>query len=385
MTRSPRINLAACLLLAAVTLGAPAGAATTPAAPAAIVQPKPAPEPVPRSELSFTPSVVYQDRLLSEDTVWRGEVLVEGALTVAPQATLSIEPGTVVRFRHRGARPALLLVEGRLVASGAKESPILFSSTFAVPAAADWQGITILGSEKKNLLENCRIVGAQTGLEALFSSVTLKNVRVERSSTGMRLQDTLLAMEGGGAFDCDLGFGLSDAEVTLRGVGMDGNRLGLSARKSSLYLQDALIFGNQAALSAEGCRLKIQGGSVLGNGGGAALVNCEGAVVGAAFVKNKEYGLSLSASRLRVSGNQISANLGNGLVVYDGAAVAWDNAIFDNAGYDLYNAGSEPFRAPGNWWGLSAARIFDNGGHGKVLTAPLLASRPAASLPPVLR
>jgi hypothetical protein len=368
-------------LSALLLLSLPAFGALAPA-PAAVALPlpqiKPAPEPPPRAELSLNPALSYADRLLSEDTVWRGEVLVEGAVTVAPQATLSIEPGTVVRFRRKGNQAPLLVVQGRLVAVGTREAPILFSSSFVEPMAADWQGVMLLGSEKKNTLENCRIEGAQTGFEALFSSVTLKSVRVERSGVGMRFQDTLVAMESGGASGCDIGLSFSESEADLRSLSLVSNRLGLSARKSSVYLLEANLSGNQTGFSCDGCRVKIQGGAFLGNGEGVTLLGCEGSVTGARIAKNREYGMSLTASRVRVSANQITGNGENGLIVFDASSVAWDNAIYENAGYDLFNAGTEEFRAPGNWWGASAPKIFDNAGRGKVLYAPLRSAIPPA-------
>jgi hypothetical protein len=322
---------------------------------------------------------VYADKMLSEDTTWRGEVLVEGAVTVAPQATLNVEPGTVVRFRRRGGEAPLLVVQGRIVAVGTREAPIQFTSSFVLPAAADWQGVMLLGSEKKNILENCRIEGAATGFEALFSSVTLKNVRVERAGTGMRFQDTLVVMESGGASDCDTGLSFSESEATLRNVSVTGSRLGFTAKRSSLYLFEANLSANQgAAFTCDACRVKMQGGALLGNGSGVTLLGCEGSVTGARLAKNREYGMSLTSSRIRVSANQITGNGNNGLMVFDGAAVAWDNAIYENAGYDLYNAGVEEFRAPGNWWGIAAPKLFDNAGRGKVLVAPLLDANPGA-------
>jgi hypothetical protein len=370
----------ACLLLTVIVPGvfsATALGATTSPVPALELQPNPAPVRPARGEARFNPSLVYQDQTLSEDTTWRGDVQVEGAVTVAPQATLSIEPGTVIRFRRKTPQAPLLLVQGRIVAAGTKEAPIVFASSFAAPAPADWQGIMIIGSQKKNLLENCRIEGAQTGLDALFSSVTTKNLRVERSATGLRFQDTLVSAEAGGVFDCDLGLSLSDSEANLRNLSVEGNRQGVSAKQSSVYLFEADLTGNNAAFAGEGCRVKLQGGVVQSNGSGVRLSGCEGSITGVTLTKNMEYGVSLTASRMRVSANQIIGNGGNGLVVYDGSAVAWDNAIYDNAGYDLYNAGSEEFRAPGNWWGTGAAKIFDNGGRGKVLKDPLLKTSPS--------
>ena len=331
-----------------------------------------------RPEAPTGPALVYGDRVLSEDTAWRGEILVEGVLVVAPQATLSVEPGTTVRFRRKGAQAPLLVVQGRLVAAGTRETPVLFTSSFVEPTPGDWQGILFLGSEKKNQLENCRIEGAETGLEALFSNVTLKAVFVDQAGTGMRFQDTLVVVDGGGASNCDTGLQLTESEATLRNLSLVANRQGLTAQRSSVYLSDANLSGNRAAaFSADSSRVKVQGGALLGNGSGATLLDCEGSVTGTKLANNREFGLSLTSSRVKVSGNVISGNGSNGIVVFGGAAVAWDNAIYQNAGYDLYHAGVEEFRAPANWWGEGVPKIFDNGGRGRVLYQPVLAARPA--------
>jgi hypothetical protein len=332
-------------------------------------------------EASLNPGMTYSGELLTEDTVWRGEVLVEGGVTIARQATLTVEPGTVVYFRRKGLESGALLVQGRLVATGTEQRPVLFTSSLAVPAAGQWQGIVLVGTEKKNLLENCRIVAAQTGLDAIFSNVTLRNVSAERSATGMRFQDALVDLERGGASECDLGLSLFESEATLGSVSLAGNRVGLSARKSSVYLLDGTLSGNRsAAFSGDACRIRIQGGVISGNGSGVTLLESEGALAGAKLEKNREFGMSLTSSRVRVSGNTITGNGGNGVMVFDGSAAAWDNAIYENAGYDLYNAGSEEFRAPGNWWGNGMPKVFDNGGRGKVLTTPVLPAAPAPLL-----
>jgi hypothetical protein len=349
---------------------------STQAALAAAEAVVPRAETAPRSEASLNPSLIYGDRMLTEDVVWRGEVLVEGALTVAPQATLTVEPGTVIHFRRKSTQAPLLVVQGRLVATGTKEAPVVFTSGFATAAAGDWQGIMLLGTEKKNVLENCRIEGAQTALEVLFSNVTLKNVLAERSTVGMRFQDALVFMEGGGAHGCDTGLRFLESESTLRNISVVGNRQGLAAQRSSIYLFEGNLSGNQTAVSADGSRVKIQGGALLNNGSGVSLMACEGTVAGAKLANNREYGISLTGSRMRVNGNRITGNGQNGLVVFDGGSVAWDNAIYQNAGYDLYNAGTDEFRAPGNWWGSEPPKVFDNYGRGKVLTSPVLGQWP---------
>ncbi|MBJ6800559.1 right-handed parallel beta-helix repeat-containing protein [Geomonas sp. Red259] len=329
-----------------------------------------------RLEAPFKPQLSYGDQLLSEDTVWRGEVLVEGAVTVAPQATLTVEPGTVVRFKKSEGHNPTLVVQGRIAASGTKEEPIRFTSNFVTSAAGDWLGITLLGSEKKNVLENCRIDGAQTGLEALFSNLNLNGVRAERCVTGMRFQDALVQMEAGGASDCDAGLVFANSEATLRSLNLIGNRAGISAQKSSIYLQDASLAMNRSALSCDNCRVKLAGGAVLDNGRGVTLLESEGGVSGVKLARNSDYGLSLTGSRVRVEGNLITGNGTQGVLVFDGAAVAWNNTISGNSGYDIYNAGTEEFRAPNNFWGENGPRIYDNGGRGKVGFAPQLKTAP---------
>ncbi|HBA89374.1 MAG TPA: hypothetical protein DCZ75_15715 [Geobacter sp.] len=370
------------LFLSGLLLGAlhfPLSAFAVAAPAAAVAAPAEAPVPA-RAEARFNPALVYADQILSEDTVWRGEVLVQGAVTVAPQATLTVEPGAVVRFREKEGQAALLVVQGRIVAAGTRETPVLFSSAFASPAPGDWQGIMLLGSEKKNLLENCRIEGARTGVEALFSNLTLKNVRSERAGTGMRFQDALVVLESAGASDCETGLVLLESEATLRNLSLTANRMGMFARKSSVYLQEPFLSVNRTAFSCDNCRLKIVGGTVIDNGSGVTLAASEGAVTGAKLARNGDFGISLTASRIRVTGNEITGNR-DGLLVYDGASVAWDNAIHDNGGYDLYNAGQEEFRAPGNWWGAAGPKIFDNAGRGKVLSAPQLPRAPESLSP----
>jgi len=368
------------LLLAAHLIIAPASDAAGPASgtlvAAAISASAPA-ETLPRDEAPFAANLVYGDRVLSADTVWRGNVLVQGVLVVAPQATLTIDPGSVIRFRQKGAQAPLLVVQGRIVAAGTRETPVLFTSGYDTPAPGDWQGILLLGSEKKNLMENCRIEGAETGLDALYSGITLKGVRSEKSLNGMRFQDSVVTMDGGGASDCDTALRFTESEATLRNPSLTGNRQGVTALRSSVYLLDGELTGNRAAaFSGDSCRVKIQGGTLSGNGSGAVLLGCEGSVTGAKLGRNREFGISLSASRVKVVGNLIQGNGNNGLLVTDGAAAAWDNAILENVGYDLYYTGLEEFRAPGNWWGGGQPKVFDNNGRGRVLWAPVLAARP---------
>jgi hypothetical protein len=344
-----------------------------------------------RLAAAIVPGLSYHDAVLTEDVAWRGEVLIEGVVTVAPQATLTIEPGTVVRFGGRGdstGRDAFLLVYGRVAAKGAPDNPILFSSRFAKPMAGDWQGITLQGSEKKNLFEYCRIEGAETGLDTSYSTVTLKNVLFSRCGTGARMRDTLVVASGGGSSGCITGMQFLDSEVEVSEPEIAGNRQGLLAERSSLYLVGGTFVRNDLeALKTSESRVKITGGSFTANGSGFTLVSSHGSVSGARIYGNAGYGILLSGSRVKVFGNEIARNGGAGLMVEDGRGVAWRNSLVDNGEYDLVNSGAEEFKAMGNWWGNSdlsviEKRIFDSRsetGRGRVYVSPLLSAPPRIS------
>jgi Periplasmic copper-binding protein (NosD) len=356
------------------------------------VEPQPPPAgPVRRLAATRPPDFSYRDAIIIEDTAWSGEVLIEGGVTIAPQTTLTVKNGTVIRFRGGAgaAVPPVLAVQGRIVVNGSTDRQVVFTSQFEEVAAGDWQGIVLLASGKKNLFEHCRVEGAETGLDAAFSNVTLKNASFAKCRVGARLQECLTVMNGGGSAGCGIGLLLYDSEADIRAAAFSGNRQGIFAARSSLSLAGATLAGNeQQALAADSCRLSIMGSSFSANGTGISLAGCEGAVSTNRITKNAVYGMVLAQSRVRVNGNEIEQNGKVGLRVEDGKGIAWGNALGGNGSYDLYNGGSEEFRAIGNWWGGDAAavagRIYDrrqDGGRGRVLYLPLLPARPAPALP----
>ena len=345
-----------------------------------------------REESKVRADLAYRDAVLSEDTRWRGLVIVEGGVTVAPQATLTVESGTVVRFRGSSGENSRssLMVLGRLVIKGTVERPVRFSSIYTENCESDWQGIVLTGSEKNNLMENCRVEGAVNGIDASFSNLTLKNVRCARCRTGARLQDVLTLIEGFEAGECGAGMILYNSEADVRSASFFGNRLGLFASRTSLSLKDARFSGNNlSGLVAEKCRIDINYNSFLANGTGLSLVASEGTLSSNRISGNAFYGVVLKLSRVKVKGNNIEGNGKAGLRTEDGQGVAWGNAIFANGEYDLYNGGTEEFRAVGNWWGegrtnTAVARIYDrniDGGRGRVIFFPPLKKRPDLLVP----
>lgn len=331
----------------------------------------------------------HRDDTLTQDTHWQGDVLVEGAVIVPPHITLTIAPGTTVHFRSSSGSlpsPGVLLVEGRLVVSGTADRPVSLLPATAPALPRDWQGIVLLGSDKRNIIEQCRIEGATTALDLIHSAITLNDVSISSADTGLHLQDSLVTVRGGIIAGCLVGCDLTASELEMKSVRLMDNRAGILAWSSSLLLADSDISGNDRfGLAAEDCRISIRKSSVSGNGGGIYLAGGEGAVSGCRIGQNRQNGIHLAGARIKITGNDIDRNGRSGLAAEDGGAGIWGNAFRGNTLHDLEYRGTEDLRAMYNWWqpreaGASPA-ISDGSvnGRGKVLTLPQLKHRPALS------
>lgn len=81
--------------------------------------------------------------------------LLQGVVTVKNNATLTIEPGTVVRGAAGSEPPSVLLVtrNGKINAQGTKSRPIIMTSNqpFGTRKRADWGGLLMLGKATINV------------------------------------------------------------------------------------------------------------------------------------------------------------------------------------------------------------------------------------------
>ncbi|MFL1011120.1 hypothetical protein [Flavisericum labens] len=79
------------------------------------------------------------------------EYTLTSSFTVKEGATLTIEPGTVIKAKS-GRTDVFLAVErgAKLIAKGTAANPIRFTSDAASPKAGDWGGIVLAGKAKSN-------------------------------------------------------------------------------------------------------------------------------------------------------------------------------------------------------------------------------------------
>lgn len=141
--------------------------------------------------LNASGTITVEDALIEKDTVWSGEVLVRGRVLVQREATLTIEPGTIVKFeamdRNKdGFGDGEIFVRGKIVARGTPEKKIVFTSASEDPQPLDWTYLILNLTKYENVFENCVIEYAYSGLQVTFARVTVKNCTARHNIEGLR-------------------------------------------------------------------------------------------------------------------------------------------------------------------------------------------------------
>lgn len=123
---------------------------------------------------------------ITTNTVWKAsnKYLLQGFVYVESGATLTIEPGTIIKGDKASKATLIVKPGGKLIAEGTVAKPIVFTSNQAKGSRnyGDWGGIILLGKGKVNKTpatiegENISTFG---GTEDADNSGILKYVRIE--------------------------------------------------------------------------------------------------------------------------------------------------------------------------------------------------------------
>jgi parallel beta-helix repeat protein len=136
---------------------------------------------------------------ITQDTTWSGTVLLRGQNVVRRGCTLTILPGTIIKFvwideDHDGVGDGELTIEGKLIAKGTKEQPILFTSAKERPAMKDWTFVQISVS-RDSLVEHCIFEYAFSGLQVHYSTATIRDSLFRFNFEGIRFSTTDILIE----------------------------------------------------------------------------------------------------------------------------------------------------------------------------------------------
>jgi len=198
------------------------------------------------------PEILY----IETDSTWSGDVRVAGVVHVRKSATLTILPGTRVRFAQRSFPQAAdshegfiapgIRVEGRIVAAGTEDKPILFTSEgTAVPGS--WDKILFTFSEG-NRFERVVFEGARYAFHSHFSGIEVRDCVFRDNEEGVRLGTSRVRIEGS-VFTRNLVRGINFREcrnTILRNlVYGNGDGIFLHSRTEGSVVRENAIYGNR--------------------------------------------------------------------------------------------------------------------------------------------
>ncbi len=93
---------------------------------------------------------------ITQNTTWAKDktYLLTGFVYVKSGATLTIEPGTIIKG-DKASKGTLVVARGaKIIADGKRSQPIVFTSNEANPAPGDWGGVVICGFAPTNTTTN---------------------------------------------------------------------------------------------------------------------------------------------------------------------------------------------------------------------------------------
>ena len=335
------------------------------------------------------PTRVYRgEQFIGEDTTWEGEVLIDGTVMVAPVARLTLAPGTVVRFSFRdtdadGVGESELFIQGRLLAEGTREAPIVFTALGGA-GRGRWGAINLMGTDaEESRLAWCLVESGFRGLHSHFSRFRVEHSIFRDNYRSIQFQESTAAITDCAVSGSASALRFRDSTAAVENLSVFGNTLGIQILRSSFSLVGSNVVGNSlAGMHVRESEGTISGSRFESNAPGLRVSDCRVRIEGNRFLANNAAGMQLRRTQGRVEGNRIEASAGNGISTDSPGAVLRGNAIVRSLRFALESNSAESIDAVGNWWGPDGPQdgsIFDaadDAALGPVLTAPPLAAPP---------
>jgi len=302
--------------------------------------------------------LVYQgEQTIFKDTVWNGDVLIDGILTVAAGATLEIRPGSQIRFTRfdsngDGIGEHEIFSQGTIRVVGTAADPVLFTSAEENPRPGDWGAINMMVSEKENSLEHCIVEYGYRGFHGHYARARLSNNIFRNNMRGAQFQESQVVIDGCRFLDNTNGVQFRDSKVILRGSTISGSHWGLRCVYSELKMSGCVIENNLVnGVNIRDGEIEARGNRIIGNRRGLYLQRSKGQVAGNDLSANSEHGIFLEDSKVEVVDNRLVENGRAGVRWLNSNGRLARNLIEKNGVYGLINDGTTTVDARNNWWG----------------------------------
>lgn len=310
----------------------------------------------------------HGENTLFEDTVWQGEILIDGILTVALEAKLEIRPGTRIRFVKRdtngdGIGESEIFAQGRLIARGTEQQPILITSAEAKPAPGDWGALNMMMSENgENLLEHCLIEYGYRGFHAHFSTARLRHVTLRHNQRGAQFQESTVAIENSSFVNNFNGLQFRDSKVNISGAQIADNHWGIRAVFVELEMRDSLLLGNRTnGISLRDSKAQLIANRLEKNRRGVYLQRSHASLSTNRIDDSLEHGIYLEDSVAEITGNRIRGSGRSGIKILNSGGRVEQNRIERSGEFSFYNAGSDDFVVGSNWYGVGQTPDYLDG------------------------
>ena len=213
----------------------------------------------------------FSDKIIQHNMTWSGDIAIRGVFVVGRGATLTILPGTTIRFQKIDTNndqigDSEIRVLGRIKAEGTKENPITFKSAEKNPAEMDWSYVLIFASAEKNSLKYCTFRDAFTGLQVHFSTASVSDSVFTYNNEGLRFGRAKFTITHNLIENNNIGirFTRMEGPVELTGNTVTNNRIGVFLVPSSQQIVDFFEPGRTGRPWNEG-HLMITGNNIYNN------------------------------------------------------------------------------------------------------------------------
>ncbi len=331
------------------------------------------------------------DQTYNIDQTWSGTVIIDGVIQFGPKATLTVLPGTKVEFTRNdadgdGIGENEIYIQGRLVAKGTADKPIVFTSAEKIKRPGDWGAVNIMVSQGRiNRLSHCIIEYGYRGFHMHFSKASITDSKLRHNYMGIQCQDSDLDVERCEINDNKCGaIVFRDSRLKIKNCNIHDNLWGIRFLYGRAEITGNMLAGNLInGITFSETKVKVSGNILRDNRKGISADKSQVEITGNVLADNYESGLYLKRSNGAVTGNQITGNGYTGISITDSDVKIAGNNIRANGVWAIDNGGKKDVDATGNWFGPPyrvdpAKLLYDKGKDaalGKVTMLPQ-ANRP---------